>query len=210
MPPGAAAHRIHRPRGSLSCLSQGAAEPASPDINVAWSGIVHGSTSSASRSSGYAILSAAAGHLGSQVRPQADRPRPHFSSFLLDLADPAPDSRIVLLGADGLELACELIRFGASDVSIARIADMPHDTRADIAIIPHAPTARLIEQSIVVARRSLHPLGRLIMGDVPTDLLGIARAHLRLHGFRRLQSWTELDRLALRAELPLRGGVSCA
>jgi len=151
------------------------------------------------------------------VRPQAegsfesalDRPCSRFSSFLLDIANPRPHSRVVLFGSGTFALGCELIRHGLRDVGIVWLTNLSDGTSTDIAIVPHASTARQIKGSVAAARRMMVSTGVLVMGDVSLNLLGLTTECLQLHGFARPCCWTGLRGLVVRAKLPANRTLPC-
>lgn len=134
-------------------------------------------------------------------------------AVLLDLADPLPDARIILIGPGTLELLCALIRRGCSHAAMMQLTDRSQTGEADLALMPHASSPECIDAAVVLAKRALAPLGTMIirLEDSSPDALALfTRRTLRLHGFSAVQMPALSDHCLVTAELPLHGRLVCA
>lgn len=130
------------------------------------------------------------------------------SGPILDMADPARDSRIAIVGPGGLDLACKLIRLGYSTASVVRLDDRVRAHEADVVIIPQPASADALERAIPLARRMLTPLGVVVLrlaADRSDALCAWARNQLILNGFTAVRVDTAHGETLLGAELPLHG-----
>ena len=133
------------------------------------------------------------------------------SSPILDMADPAHDSRIAIVGPGGLDLACELIRLGYSTASVVRLDDRIRAHEFDVVIIPQPVAADVLERAIPLARRMLAPLGVVVLrlaADRSDALYAWARRQLVANGFTAVRVDTAHGETLLGAELPLHGRLS--
>lgn len=142
---------------------------------------------------------------------RAQRPGAGFSDPddpLITMADPALDSRIVVINPGALDLACTLLRRGYQTASVVRLDDRIPAHQADIVIIPTPATAVFLQQAIPFARRMLAPMGavalRLAAGR-PDSLASDARQLLLLNGFTAIRVTTAHGETLIGAELPLHG-----
>ena len=142
---------------------------------------------------------------------QLRSPRPAFSNAdaayapLLDDIDQVEDIRILLIGPDTLELMCALIHRGCASVTARRPGDRPETASADVAIVPQVASAECADQALAQARRTLAPLGSLVLRlpvNAPVALLRHIERSLRLNGFSVGRTRMLADQILLRAELP--------
>jgi hypothetical protein len=130
-----------------------------------------------------------------------DSQEPSLLDPLLRLTGPTQNTHALIVAEHGLDLMCGLIRRGCLAATILRIGDKPDTRDYDLVLVPDASALPSGDEVIRVARRSLAPLGRLIVG-VRTGKAATALARrLRLNGFTGLRS-THLPGLTLlRADL---------
>lgn len=130
---------------------------------------------------------------------------------LLDLAEPVEDTRVVLIGADTLELMCALVRRGCASAAMVRLGGRCDAHAAEIAIVPHLDSPAGAEIAVAQARHALVPLGSLVV-RLAHDRFGIiataADAALRRHGFSAIRRATLAGDLVFTAELPLHGRLA--
>lgn len=132
---------------------------------------------------------------------------------LLDLADPLPDARVILIGPGTLELLCALIRRGCHHATTVQLTDRSQAGVADIALMPHASSPECIDAAVLLAKRALAPLGSIVIRvteSSPDALASFTRRTLRLHGFSAIHTRALGDQCLLTAELPLHGRLVCA
>lgn len=133
-----------------------------------------------------------------------------WTASLLDLVDPAPDSRVVLIGPGALDLGCTLMQAGTAEVALIRLGECPRNVQADIAIVPRPPCLDAAARAVTLAARMLCPLGTLALGSLAADWVAPLAAHLRALGFDATHLFATGDGMLLRAELPLHGRLPCA
>lgn len=132
---------------------------------------------------------------------------------LLQFADIAHDTRVVLIGPDTLELLCALIRLDCGSAAAIRLLDRPKAGTADLAILPAVASVDCIDAGLVKARRVLAPLGSVILrfaGLPSPTLVRHARRALQMHGFQAIHARQLGHQCLLTAELPLVGRLACA
>jgi hypothetical protein len=135
------------------------------------------------------------------AQPTDDSQEPTLLDPLLRLAGRIDDAHVLIVAERGLDLMCGLIRRGCLAATTLRIGDQPDAGDYDLVLVPDASALPSGDEVIRVARRSLAPLGRVIVG-VRTGKAATALARrLRLNGFTGLRS-THLPGLTLlRADL---------
>ncbi len=132
---------------------------------------------------------------------------------LLQFADIAHDTRVVLIGPQTLELLCALVRLDCASAAAIRLLDRPKAGTADLAILPAVASVDCVDVGLVKARRVLAPLGSVILrfAELPSPgLVRHARHALQMHGFQAIHARQLGRRCLLTAELPLVGRLACA
>jgi hypothetical protein len=154
-----------------------------------------------------------------QVLPQAWGGVPGHSTgssadaTLLQFADIAHDTRVVLIGPDTLELLCALIRLDCASAAAIRLLDRPKAGTADLAILPAVASLDCVDAGLAKARRVLAPLGSVILrfaGLPSPGLVRHTRQVLQTHGFQAIHARQLGHQRLLTAELPLVGRLACA
>jgi hypothetical protein len=146
------------------------------------------------------------------LRPPPEHPETESLDPLLQSAADIESSYVLIIAEHGLDLLCALIRRGC----IAAAAVRPHE-KADLeaynlVLAPFVTDLPSLDDVIRVARRSLSPHGRLIVGLLPDpagrDLsLALAR-RLRLNGFAALRTVTFPRIIVLQADLQVQRNSS--
>jgi hypothetical protein len=107
-----------------------------------------------------------------QIHTHADPaqpvPEPPHASALLAACGDVSDDRVLIVGPDGLDAMCALIRQGARQVTALRHADHPEATSADLVVAPHVDTAADAAWLLAHTRRALAPFGRVVL-MLPTE-----------------------------------------
>ena len=138
---------------------------------------------------------------------------------LLQFADIAHDTRVVLIGPETLELLCALVRLDCASAAAIRLLDRPKAGTADLAILPAVASVDCVDAGLVEARRVLAPLGSVILrfAELPSpsklpfpSLVRHARHALQMHGFQAIHACQLGHQCLLTAELPLVGRLACA
>ena len=130
-----------------------------------------------------------------QTTVAASAPRPHPESAEPDSLDPLlrfaknlETSHALVIAEHGLDLLCALVRRGCMAAATIRPRDKTDADAYSLILVPLVTELPSLEHLTRVARRSLMPRGRLIVG-LPPDTsgrnpLGLALARrLRLNGF---------------------------
>ena len=117
------------------------------------------------------------------------------------LAGKIQHTHALIVAEHGLDLMCGLIRRGCLAATILRIGDKPDAGDYDLVLVPQAAALPSADEVIRVARRSLAPRGRLIVGVSGGKAAAALARRLRLNGFSGLRSaqWSGLT--LLRADL---------
>ena len=133
---------------------------------------------------------------------------------LLDLADPAQDAAVLLIGPDTVGLLCELLRRGFLSASTVRWADRPQAGTAEVAlVVPCIDDAAVAAVAVAQARRALAPSGRVALRLAPDPsgaLLQATQRTLLLHGFSAIQLRRHGGQTLLRADLAARNRLARA
>lgn len=133
---------------------------------------------------------------------------------LLDLAEPAQDARVVLIGPESVELLCELIRRGRLDAATVQFAACPEAGAADIAlVVPSIASFECANAALAQVRRALAPLGRLALrlaADPTGSLVRAVHRALLLHGFSAIRLRRSAGRTLLSARLSMTGRPTTA
>jgi len=137
-------------------------------------------------------------------RPEAESAETDFLDSFLRLAGNVFGTRVVVIANHGLEMLCALIRRGSMAATAIRPGNKSDANSSNLMLIPASTEFSSLEQLIRVARGSLMPGGRLIVG-VPADAGGqttspLAR-RLRLNGFGAWRVVRQPELSLLSAEL---------
>jgi hypothetical protein len=136
-----------------------------------------------------------------QTRRQPDTQQDDTLDPLWRLAGDVSNARALIVGEHGLDLMCGLIRRGCLAATVLRGGDKPDANDYDIVLIPRMTALSSADEVIRLARRSLGPAGRLIVGlRDGRGSAGLAR-RLRLNGFSALHFSYLPGLVLLRADL---------
>jgi hypothetical protein len=99
------------------------------------------------------------------------------------------EDQIVVLGGNGPELMCALLRAGAENVIHLRLNERPEPGTASLLIVPRVPSLDWLATALGSIRRALTPDGRLkiFVGPHQTTQTQIRRM-LTLHGFTAIRA----------------------
>jgi len=140
-----------------------------------------------------------------RVPPKTEPPEPR-AALLDNLEGIEDEDNILVIGQDGPDLMCALMRAGAAQVTHLRAHDRPEADSASLAIVPHVPSIDWLSNALPAIRRALHANGRLVLSlaaqPITADLL---RRVLHLHGFTAVGSRRARGSQVLTAELPAFG-----
>ena len=122
---------------------------------------------------------------------------------MISFADPGPHSRVVVHGANTLELQCALLRRGCGSVFAIREGGWPLTDTIDVVLLPDVDRPDQLDRAVAQAHRILAPLGTLALQLASAGaLVRHTTQLLTLHGFAAIR-WRAVAGGALcRAELP--------
>jgi hypothetical protein len=148
-------------------------------------------------------------HVRAVVTPRRALPTPPLQppepgAALLDhLGAIEDEEHIVVLGGDGPDLMCALLRAGAPQVTHLRSHERLEADSASLVIVPHVPSLDWLESSLSSIRRALFTNGHLALC---VDPLPTMQHHVRcllcLHGFTAIRTRRVAGCLMLNAEVP--------
>jgi hypothetical protein len=120
------------------------------------------------------------------------------------------EGHILVLGGDGPDLMCALVRAGAPQVTHLRSHEWLGANCASLVIVPHVPSFNWLEGALSAIRRALFANGRLVVcvDPLPTTQRRVRRL-LQLHGFTAIRAGRAV-RQVFCAELPALGLRHCA
>jgi hypothetical protein len=126
---------------------------------------------------------------------------------LLDSLGPVDDEEhILVIGREGPDLMCALLRAGAPRVTHLRSLERPEADTASLVIVPHVPSLDWLASALPRVRRMLIANGRLVacIDILPSALNGVRRI-LTLHGLTAIRIRLAAGRQVLSAEVPAFG-----
>jgi hypothetical protein len=131
------------------------------------------------------------------------RPPEPGTALLDSLGAIEDEEHIVVLGRDGPDLMCALLRAGAPQVTHLRSHERLEADSASLVIVPHVPSLDWLESAMSSIRRALFANGRLALcvDPLPTMQSRLRRL-LSQHGFTAIRARRESGRLVLSAEVP--------
>ena len=139
------------------------------------------------------------------------QPPEPWAALLDCLGEIEDETSIIVLGKDGPDLMCALMRAGAPDVTHLRSAERIESDSASLLIIPHLPSLDWLQSALSPMRRALTANGRLVLCIDPLPSLQTrVRSMLGLHGFTAIRARRMSGRIILSAELPPFGLRRCA
>ena len=146
-----------------------------------------------------------AGAHARRMPPKTEPPEPK-AALLDNLDDIEGEDNILVVGQDGPDLMCALMRAGAMQVTHLRAHDRPEADSASLAIIPHVPSIDWLSNALPSIRRALHANGRLMLSFAARPMTrNPLRSVLALHGFTTVRTRRARSGQVLLAELPAFG-----
>jgi hypothetical protein len=136
-----------------------------------------------------------------QTQPATDLQDSTLLDPLLRLAGDIKTTHTLIIADHALDLMCGLIRRGCLAATMLRPGDTPDADDYDLVLVPYAAALLSQDDVIRLARRSLAPRGRLIVGVRNGKAATELARRLRLNGFTNLRSTHLEDRTLLRADL---------
>jgi hypothetical protein len=155
-------------------------------------------------------------HARAAVAPRRAPPLPlqppePWAALLEALGEIEDENHILVLGRDGPDLMCALLRAGAPQVTHFRSYERLEADSSNLVIVPHVPSLDWLEGALSQIRRALFANGRLAVcvDPLPNTQNRVARM-LKLHGFTAIRASHAAGRLVLSAEVPAFGLRRCA
>jgi hypothetical protein len=139
------------------------------------------------------------------------QPPERWAALLEALGEIEDESHVLVLGRDGPDLMCALLRAGAPQVTHLRSYERLEADSASLVIVPHVPSLDWLEGALSPIRRALFTNGRLAvcLGPLPNTHNRVARM-LTLHGFTAIRASRAASHLVLSTEVPAFGLRRCA
>lgn len=140
-----------------------------------------------------------------RMPPKSEPPEPK-AALLENLEDIEDEDNILVIGQDGPDLMCALMRAGAAQVTHLRSLERPEADSASLAIVPHVPSIDWLSNALPAIRRALHANGRLVVSLAAQPITqNLLRRVLATHGFTAVRSRRARTGQVLTAELPAFG-----
>jgi hypothetical protein len=138
--------------------------------------------------------------------PRTLQPPEPWAALLEALGEIENENHILVLGRDGPDLMCALLRAGAPKVAHFRSYERLEADSTSLVIVPHVPSLDWLEGALSPIRRALFANGRLAVcvDPLPNTQNRVARM-LKLHGFTAIRASRAAGRLVLSAEVPAFG-----
>ncbi len=121
------------------------------------------------------------------------------------------EDHILVIGKDGPELMCALLRAGATQVTHLCSHERPAPDSVSLAIVPNVASLDWLAAALPSIRRALIANGRLVVSiATQSTSQNVVRRMLVLHGFGAIRTRITADRQVFSAELPAFGLRRCA
>jgi len=140
-------------------------------------------------------------------RAPAPAEPPEPGAVLLDQLDGIEgEDHILVIGQDGPDLMCALMRAGATHVTHLRSHDWSEADSASLAIVSHVPSIDWLSNALPSIRRALHANGRIVLSLAARPITrNLLHRLLALHGFTAVNTRRIGGSQTLTAELPAFG-----
>ena len=147
---------------------------------------------------------------GSACRKPREPPLqpPEPGSVLLEMIGDVKDEHILVLGSDGPDLMCALLRAGAAEVTHLNSNERLESDSATIAIVPSMPSLDWLARALPSIRHALLPTGRVILCAVAAaDAIAanLIRRSLIQHGYSAIHTRRTRHYLTISAGVPAFG-----
>ena len=139
------------------------------------------------------------------------QPPEPWAALLEALGEIEDENHILVLGRDGPDLMCALLRAGAPQVTHLCSPGRMEADSASLMIMPHVQSLDWLEGALSPIRRALFANGRLaVCVDPLPSTQNRVRRMLMLHGFTAIRTFRAAGRQVLSAEVPAFGLRRCA
>lgn len=144
------------------------------------------------------------------LAPPLQPPEP-WAALLTSLEAIEDESHILVIGKDGLDLMCALLRAGAAQVTHLCSHERPEADSASLAIVPNVPSVDWLASALPSIRRALHANGCLALSVAMRPAIQQSvRRILALNGFSAIRARTVGGRCIFHSEVPTFGLRRCA
>lgn len=131
------------------------------------------------------------------------QPPEPWAALLDNLGSIECEEHILLLGRDGPDLMCALVRAGAPQVTHLRSYERLEADIASLVIVPHVSSLDLLENALSPIHRALFANGRLAVCVDPLPIMpDRVRRMLALHGFTAISVSRSANLHVVSAEVP--------
>jgi hypothetical protein len=155
-------------------------------------------------------ISAAVAQRRAPPTPYSQPPEPG-AGLLQSLGAVEDEDHILVIGKDGPDLMCALLRAGATQVTHLRSHERPEADSASLAIVPQVASLEWLASALPSIRRALVANGRLVVSvAAQSTTQSQVRRMLAQHGFTAIRARNAADRQVFSAELPAFGLRRCA
>jgi hypothetical protein len=139
------------------------------------------------------------------------QPPEPWAALLDCLGSIEDEPSIVVLGRDGPDLMCALLRAGAPQVTHLRSHEHMESASASLVIVPHVPSIDWLDSALPTICRALVKNGRLAVcvDPLPATQQRV-RGMLASHGYTAMRATRAVGRLVLTAEIPTLHFRRCA
>lgn len=142
---------------------------------------------------------------------RAMKPPEPWAALLDNVGAIKDEASIVVLGRDGPDLMCALLRAGAPQVIHLCSYERLEADSASLAIIPNLPSLDWLQAVLPALHRALGICGRIIIcADPLPSMQSHIRRALTLHGFTAIRTSRAAGRLVFSADVPAFGLRRCA
>jgi hypothetical protein len=153
-------------------------------------------------------------HARAAVAPRRAPPLPlqppePWAALLEALGEIEDENHILVLGRDGPDLMCALLRAGAPQVTHFCSYERLEADSTSLVIVPHVPSLDWLEGALSPIRRFANGRLAVCVDPLPNTQNRVARM-LKLHGFTAIRASHAAGRLVLSAEVPAFGLRRCA
>jgi hypothetical protein len=134
------------------------------------------------------------------------QPPERWFDLLYDLGAMEDEEHVIVLGKDGPDLMCALLRAGARKVTHYRSQERLEARSASLIIVPRTASIPWLHSALPSIRRALITNGRLVVvADPIPSTQNRIRSLLKLHAFAATRAFEQAGRHVLGAEVPSYG-----
>lgn len=139
------------------------------------------------------------------------QPADHTAALLNSLDAAGREHHVLVIGRDGLELMCALLRSGAAQVTHLCSHERPEANSASLAIVPNVPSVDWLASALPSIRRALHVNGHLTLAVATRPAMQqTVRRVLMLNGFTAIQVQTSAGRCIFHSKVEAPALRRCA